>query len=85
MTEELGSEVNLIFTLDAQPAESIAQMVADDDSGDEGFDPLAPTDGTVCTACVDARTDAKPGSRARLRIDPARLHYFDRESGLALV
>ncbi len=85
MTEDLGSEVNLIFTLDAQPAESIAQMVADDDSGDEGFDPLAPTDGTVCTACVDARTDAKPGSRARLSIDPARLHYFDRESGLALV
>ncbi len=84
MTEELGSEVNLIFTLDAKPAETALEMQADDDSGDEGFDPLAPTDGTVCTACVDARTSAKPGSRARLMIDPARLHYFDRESGVAV-
>ncbi len=84
LVEELGSEVNLIFTLDAHPAETAAEVLADDDSGDGGLDPLAPTAGTVCTASVDPRTAARPGSTARLMVDPARMHYFDRETGLAV-
>ena len=84
MAEELGSEVNLIFTLDAKPIESAVEAQAADDSGDGAFVPLAPTDATVCTACVDARTSARPGSPARLMFDPARLYYFDRESGQAI-
>ena len=52
MAEELGSEVNLIFALDAKPIESAVEAQAADDSGDGAFVPLAPTDATVCTACV---------------------------------
>ena len=84
MAEELGSEVNLIFALDAKPIESPVEAQAADDSGDSAFVPLAPVDATVCTACVDARTSARPGGSARLMFDPARLYYFDRESGQAI-
>jgi multiple sugar transport system ATP-binding protein len=84
MAEELGSEVNLIFSIDAKPAETLAEIQADDDAGDGAFDPLAPADGTVCTACVDPRTKAVPGSPARLMIDTAQLHYFDPTSGVAV-
>jgi multiple sugar transport system ATP-binding protein len=84
MAEELGSEVNLIFTVDAPPVESGLEAQAADDSGDSAFVPLAPENATVCIACVDARTAARPGTAAKLMIDAARLYYFDRDSGLAV-
>ena len=59
MAEELGSEVNLIFTLDAKPIETALEAQAADDSGDGAFVPLAPTDATVCTA-VRRRAHVRP-------------------------
>jgi hypothetical protein len=35
----------------------------------------------VFTAAVDARTAAVPGGRVRLSVDPARFHFFDRDTG----
>jgi hypothetical protein len=38
----------------------------------------------VFTAAVDARTAAAPGRRVRLSANPARFHFFDRETGRAI-
>jgi hypothetical protein len=38
----------------------------------------------VFCARVDARTKARPGSDVRLSLDPARFHYFDPLTGLAV-
>jgi multiple sugar transport system ATP-binding protein len=44
--------------------------------------PLVAAEGTsVFTAAVDARTAARPGQRVRLAADPARFHFFDRDTG----
>jgi hypothetical protein len=39
---------------------------------------------SVCTACVDPRTTARPGARVRLSVDPARFHFFDADTGRAI-
>ena len=36
------------------------------------------------TAAVDARTAAGTGSTARLSVNPARFHFFDRDTGRAI-
>jgi hypothetical protein len=38
----------------------------------------------VFTARVDARTTSRAGDRLTLTIDPARFHFFDPETGLAI-
>jgi hypothetical protein len=38
----------------------------------------------VFTAAVDARSGARAGHPVRLSVDPARFHFFDRDSGLAI-
>ncbi len=85
VAEELGSQVNLIFTLAAKPAAEEIVAQARSDEGDDLLVPLVAGEGrSVCTACVDPRTDARPGAGARISIDPARFHFFDLDSGLAI-
>jgi hypothetical protein len=44
--------------------------------------PLVAAEGTsVFTAAVDARTAARSGHRVRLSVNPARFHFFDRDTG----
>jgi hypothetical protein len=44
--------------------------------------PLVAAEGTsVFTAAVDARTAARSGARVRLSVNPARFHFFDRDTG----
>jgi hypothetical protein len=33
---------------------------------------------------VDARSDARAGQRVRLTVNPARFHFFDRDTGQAI-
>jgi multiple sugar transport system ATP-binding protein len=87
VSEELGDQVNVIFRLDAPPAQSDAVREAStiEEGGADVLVPLVAAEGrSVCTACVDPRTSARPGGRIRLSIDPARFHYFDTETGLAI-
>jgi multiple sugar transport system ATP-binding protein len=82
VVEELGAEANVIFALDAPPASVAGGETPLEEGGGEAQVPLVADAGTtVCTACVDARTQAKTGGRVRLSIDPARLHFFDAASG----
>jgi multiple sugar transport system ATP-binding protein len=86
VVEELGAEANVIFTLDARPASDSADgRTPQEEGGEEAQVPLVADAGTtVCTACVDARTRARAGERARLSVDPARLHFFEQGSGRVL-
>ncbi|GAB3481860.1 ABC transporter ATP-binding protein [Nocardiopsis coralliicola] len=89
VTEELGTEINVIFSVDAPPVrhEEAAALAAD--AADDGEDaasaslPLA-GDKSVFTARVNPRSEVTPGHPVRLGVDVTQLHYFDPESGLAI-
>jgi multiple sugar transport system ATP-binding protein len=85
VAEELGSEVNVLFTVDAPPVETEETRAAADTAGGDDAIPLI-TDGRRAVFCarVDARTEARAGSTVRLSCDPSRFHYFDPETGLSL-
>jgi multiple sugar transport system ATP-binding protein len=82
VTEELGSEVNVIFSIDAPAVVTEATQQALDDEGGEDVAllPLA-GDRASFTARVDARTEARPRKPIRLSVDPGRFHFFDPETG----
>jgi len=83
-TEELGSEVNVHFRVDAPPV-ATDELRAASDHDIEEIPLLAQDSGSsVFCAHVDARTLAKPGSTVRLSVDPSRFHFFDPHTGLAI-
>jgi multiple sugar transport system ATP-binding protein len=85
VAEELGAEVNLLFTVDAPPIETDETRAAADTSEDDEAIPLVTGGrGAVFCARVDPRTQARPGSTIRLALDPSRFHYFDPDTGLAV-
>jgi multiple sugar transport system ATP-binding protein len=82
ITEELGSEVNVLFSVDAPPV-STEETVAASGEEDEELAPLA--DRARFCARVDARTKVVPGGPITLVVDPSRFHFFDPNSGHAIV
>ena len=83
VTEELGSEVNVLFSVDAPPvATEVIAAASDAPSEEEGF--LFGGRRAVFCARVDARTRVRPGGTVRLSVDPARFHFFDPNTGLAI-
>ena len=82
ITEELGSEVNVLFTVDAPPV-TTEETIAAFGEDDEGLAPLA--DRAQFCARVDARTKVTPGGSITLVVDPSRFHFFDPESGQAIL
>jgi multiple sugar transport system ATP-binding protein len=85
VVEELGSECNLLFTLDAPPVatEDVKAAIGGASGADEGT-LLADDRRARFTARIHERPPAGPGGTVELAIDPAQLHLFDRESGRAL-
>jgi multiple sugar transport system ATP-binding protein len=85
VTEELGSEVNIIFTVDAPPVLTEDTIKAASDEGEADAVLFADTKllARFC-ARVDARTTAKPGETITLSIDPARFHFFDPATGASI-
>ncbi len=86
--EELGSEVHLIFTVEAPPvAAEVRRAAADADAGDDVL--LVHDDDhanrTAFTARVSAATTGRPGSKVTLTVDPSAFHFFDPVTGEALV
>jgi multiple sugar transport system ATP-binding protein len=84
VTEELGTEIHAIFTVDAPPVEhaSITQATAGDDEEETGLSLIGGK--SLWTARVSARSGVRPGQSLELAIDTSRLHFFDPESGLAI-
>jgi multiple sugar transport system ATP-binding protein len=83
VTEDLGSEVNVLFTVDAPPVAVEEVMEAADEPVEEAAYLLEENRAVFC-ARVDARSQARPGARVRLSVDPRRFHFFDPETGLAV-
>jgi len=83
VTEELGSEVNVLFSIDAPPVETHETLAATEEERDE-IPLLAEEPRAVFCACVDPRTSCRPGRTIRLTVDPRRFHFFDPETGLSL-
>jgi multiple sugar transport system ATP-binding protein len=83
VTEELGSEINAIFSIDAAPVQhaSITKATAGDED-DEAI-PIAGNK-TMWTARVAARSHIKPGQSAELAVDNSNLQFFDADSGLSI-
>jgi multiple sugar transport system ATP-binding protein len=84
VTEELGSEVNVLFAVDAPPVAVEETMAAADEPGEEQMYLLEGEQRAVFCARVDARTTVRPGGTIRLSIDPRRFHFFDPETGLVI-
>jgi multiple sugar transport system ATP-binding protein len=86
VTEELGSEIHVIFTIDAPPVEhaSIAQAAATDDGSDDETVAALIGGKTLWTARVSARSRVRPGSPITLSVDTHNLQFFDPDSGLAI-
>jgi multiple sugar transport system ATP-binding protein len=83
VTEELGSEIHVIFMIDAPQVQhaSITQARADDEE-DQAI--LLAGNKTQWTARVAARSSIKPGSAAVLAVDTSNLQFFDPDSGLSI-
>ena len=84
VTEELGSEVNVLFGIDAPPISFEGSAATDDGTLDAGAFLLEEAPRTIFCARVDARTRARTGVPLRLSIDPGRFHFFDPETGRAV-
>jgi multiple sugar transport system ATP-binding protein len=85
VTEELGSEVNVLFTLDAAPVDTEQTRAVAEESGLDVDIPLMVEAGrTRATARVDARSRCHTGEPVTLAIDPDRLYLFDRDTGEAI-
>jgi len=83
VTEELGSEVNVLFTVDAPPVGVEEVMEAADEPAEVAAFLLEENRAVFC-ARVDARSQARPGAPVRLSLDPRRFHFFDPQTGLAV-
>ncbi len=81
-TEALGSEIHVIFTIDAPPVghPSLTGALSEDAAGESI--PLA--GGSQWTGRVAARSQVRAGQRVELGVDTANLRFFDPASGLAL-
>jgi len=84
VTEELGSEVNVLFEVDEPPVTAEEIRAATIEDGDDELLLAAEEAKCIFCASVDARTTVKPGGSITLSLDPSRFHYFDPSTGRAV-
>jgi multiple sugar transport system ATP-binding protein len=84
VTEELGTEIHVLFTIDAPPVEHASLTKAADNEDED--DPVAALAGgkSLWTARVSARSGVKPGQPIELGVDTRHLHFFDPNTGLSI-
>jgi multiple sugar transport system ATP-binding protein len=85
VTEELGSEIHVIFTIDAPPVQhsSISDAATGDDGEDESVAALVGGK-SLWTARVSARSAVRPGQPLEVAVDTNNLQFFDSDSGLSI-
>jgi multiple sugar transport system ATP-binding protein len=85
VTEELGSEINVIFTIDAPHVEHASIAEAAEASEDEDEATAALAGGTsVWTARVSKESKVRHGGPLELAVDTRYLQFFDPASGLSI-
>jgi multiple sugar transport system ATP-binding protein len=84
LTEALGSEIMVHFSVDAPPAltEDVKELAAD--VGDDRPVEDAATSGTTLVGRFGARSRVRVGDAIEIAVDTRALHFFDPESGLGI-
>src|ERR1019366_9862987 len=84
VTEALGSDIHVIFAIDAPPVEhkDLADLVPEQE--EEGSAIPFHVGKSLWTARVTARSPVRAGDRIELGVDTRNLHFFDPDSGLAI-
>jgi multiple sugar transport system ATP-binding protein len=84
VTEALGSDIHVIFAIDAPPVEhkDLADLVPEQE--EEGSAIPLHAGKSLWTARVNARSPVRAGDRIELGVDTRNLHFFDPDSGLAI-
>ena len=82
LLEQLGSDSYIHFYKDIKPVqtEAIEEILAD-----EGEDISVLGTETKFIARINPNATVEEGQKIKLKIDPTKLHYFDPETGLAIV
>ena len=85
VTEALGSEIHVIFAIDAPPVEhkDLADLAPEQEEKEGAAIPLH-AGKSLWTARVNARSPVRAGDRIELGVDTRNLHFFDPDSGLAI-
>jgi len=85
LTEALGSEVMVHFSVDAPPAITDEVRELQEDAGTEEGGPGAPTQEeggrTIMVGRFGARSKATKGEKIRVAVDTRALHFFDPGTG----
>jgi multiple sugar transport system ATP-binding protein len=86
VSEELGSEVNVIFTVHAPPVHHDVMVAKFDKAAKDDIEAeeLVGAGESLWTARVNPKTQARPGRTIDLGVDTSSLHYFDPDSGQAI-
>jgi multiple sugar transport system ATP-binding protein len=84
VTEMLGSEINVIFAIDAPPVEHKDVVDLAPQGEEEEPETLLYEGKSLWTARVSARSGVRSGDRIELGVDTASMHFFDPASGLAI-
>jgi multiple sugar transport system ATP-binding protein len=85
VTEELGSEIHVMFTIDAPPVEhaAIVQAAETSEDADEAVTALAGGK-SLWTARMSKESRVRHGSTVELAVDTRYLQFFDPASGLSI-
>ena len=85
VTEELGSEIHVIFTIDAPHVEHVSIAQATEASEDEDEATAALAGGkSLWTARVSKESRVRHGAPLELSVDTRYLQFFDPASGLSI-
>jgi multiple sugar transport system ATP-binding protein len=85
VTEELGSEIHVIFSVDAPPVRhaTISEITGGEEEEDATAVVLA-SGKSLWTARVAARSHIRPGQPVELAVNTSNLQFFDPDSGLSI-
>jgi multiple sugar transport system ATP-binding protein len=85
VTEELGSEIHVLFTVQAPPVRHASISDAQKaDNGEDNSGPVLAGGRTLWTARVSARSPIRPGQPVTLAVNTAGLQFFDPDTGHAI-
>jgi multiple sugar transport system ATP-binding protein len=84
VTEELGSEIHVLFSLQAPPVRHASITDAQRADAEEDSSAVLGSGKSLWTARVSSRSAIRPGQSAALAVNTANLQFFDPDTGLAI-
>jgi multiple sugar transport system ATP-binding protein len=86
VTEELGSEVNVIFTIQSPQVHHDIMIARFDKAAKDEVEAeeLAGEGQSLWTARVNPKTQARVGRSVDLAVDTSGFHFFDKDTGYAI-